>query len=194
MGIDRLNQAAGWLGRWALLLMIAIGAWNVVGRYLGLALGLSLSSNALIEAQWFLFDLAFLLGLGYALKRRAHVRIDIIASKQSPRRQLQLELLGTLGLLLPFALMVLLVSLQPTLQSWLLWKPPPIQGACRAIWPRASSPWVSCCWPCRGWPKRCVYAGPCGNNSRSGRVEPWDLNCKRSAGPSASIPARCSRR
>tara|TARA_B100001939_G_scaffold322878_1_gene313696 strand:+ start:90 stop:602 length:513 start_codon:yes stop_codon:yes gene_type:complete len=128
MGIDRLNQAAGWLGRWALLLMIAIGAWNVVGRYLGLALGLSLSSNALIEAQWFLFDLAFLLGLGYALKRRAHVRIDIIASKQSPRRQLQLELLGTLGLLLPFALMVLLVSLQPTLQSWLLWEASPDPG------------------------------------------------------------------
>ena len=56
MVLDRLIRAAGWLGRWALLLMIAIGAWNVVGRYLGLALGLSLSSNALIEAQWFLFD------------------------------------------------------------------------------------------------------------------------------------------
>ena len=45
MVLDRLIRAAGWLGRWALLLMIAIGAWNVVGRYLGLALGLSLSSN-----------------------------------------------------------------------------------------------------------------------------------------------------
>ena len=56
------------------------------------------------------------------------MRIDIIASKQSPRRQLQLELLGTLGLLLPFALMVLMVSLQPTLQSWLLWEASPDPG------------------------------------------------------------------
>ena len=33
--------------RWAILLMLGVGAWNVAGRYLGLALGLSLSSNAL---------------------------------------------------------------------------------------------------------------------------------------------------
>ena len=103
MVLDRLIRAAGWLGRWALLLMIAIGAWNVVGRYLGLALGLSLSSNALIEAQWFLFDVAFLLGLAYTLKQRGHVRIDILLNRQSTRRQLQLELLGTLVLLLLLA-------------------------------------------------------------------------------------------
>ena len=128
MGIDRLNQAAGWLGRWALLMMIGIGAWNVVGRYMGLALGLSLSSNALIEAQWFLFDVAFLLGLGYALQKRAHVRIDILLNRQSRRRQLQLELAGTVILLMPFALTVLLVSLQPTLQSWQLWEASPDPG------------------------------------------------------------------
>ena len=124
----RKYVAAGWLGRWALLLMIAIGAWNVVGRYLGLALGLSLSSNALIEAQWFLFDVAFLLGLAYTLKQRGHVRIDILLNRQSSRRQLQLELLGTLVLLLPFALTVLVVSLEPTLQSWLLLEASPDPG------------------------------------------------------------------
>ena len=128
MVLDRLIRAAGWLGRWALLLMIAIGAWNVVGRYLGLALGLSLSSNALIEAQWFLFDVAFLLGLAYTLKQRGHVRIDILLNRQSARRQLQLELLGTLVLLLPFALTVLVVSLEPTLQSWLLLEASPDPG------------------------------------------------------------------
>ena len=133
MGIDRLNQAAGWLGRWALLLMIGIGAWNVVGRYLGLALGLSLSSNALIEAQWFLFDVAFLLGLGYTLQKRAHVRIDILLNRQKRRRQLQLELAGTLSLLMPFALMVLLVSLQPTLQSWMLLEASLTPAGCLAI-------------------------------------------------------------
>ena len=62
--IVRLNQASAWIGRWSILLMLVVGAWNVVGRYLGLALGLSLSSNALIEAQWALFSIAFLLGLG----------------------------------------------------------------------------------------------------------------------------------
>ena len=71
--IDRLNQGAAWIGRWSILLMLVVGAWNVVGRYLGLALGMSLSSNALIEAQWALFSVAFLLGLGYTLQRNGHV-------------------------------------------------------------------------------------------------------------------------
>ena len=69
--IDRLNQGAAWIGRWSILLMLVVGAWNVVGRYLGLALGMSLSSNALIEAQWALFSVAFLLGLGYTLNATA---------------------------------------------------------------------------------------------------------------------------
>ena len=57
---DRLNAAAAWLARWSVLLMLAIGIWNVVGRYLGSAIGINLSSNGLIEAQWYLFDLIFL--------------------------------------------------------------------------------------------------------------------------------------
>ena len=52
--LDRLNAAAGWLARWAVLLMLAIGIWNVIGRYLGSAIGVNLSSNGLIEAQWYL--------------------------------------------------------------------------------------------------------------------------------------------
>ena len=107
--IDRLNQGAAWIGRWAILLMLVVGAWNVVGRYLGLALGLSLSSNALIEAQWALFSIAFLLGLGYTLQRNGHVRVDVLHSRWSARKQRRVELGGTLLLLLPFAVMVLLV-------------------------------------------------------------------------------------
>lgn len=68
---DRLNAAAAWLARWAVLLMLAIGIWNVIGRYVGSAIGLNLSSNGLIEAQWYLFDLIFLLGLGWTLQKGA---------------------------------------------------------------------------------------------------------------------------
>ena len=50
--IDAVNRLAAAVGRWALLLMLALGTWNVVGRYLGLAVGRNLSSNALIEGQW----------------------------------------------------------------------------------------------------------------------------------------------
>jgi TRAP-type mannitol/chloroaromatic compound transport system permease small subunit len=139
-GIDRLNRWAGWLGSWSILVMLAIGAWNVIGRFLGLALGLSLSSNALLEAQWYLFSLAFLLGLGWTLQRDGHVRVDVLHSRWSKRRQQQVELGGTLGLLLPFCLMVLLVSLQPAWQSFLIQEASPDPGGLPRFWVKALIP------------------------------------------------------
>lgn len=139
-GIDRINRWAGWLGSWSILVMLAIGAWNVIGRFLGLALGLSLSSNALLEAQWYLFSLAFLLGLGWTLQRDGHVRVDVLHSRWSKRRQQQVELGGTLGLLLPFCLMVLLVSLQPAWQSFLIQEASPDPGGLPRFWVKALIP------------------------------------------------------
>ena len=116
--IDKLNQAVGVIARWSILLMLGLGLWNVMGRYLGVAIGHNLSSNRLIEGQWYLFDVAFLLGLGWTLQRQDHVRVDILQSRFNKQRQAQLELLGTLLLLLPFALGVMILSLTPTLHSW----------------------------------------------------------------------------
>ena len=116
--IDKLNQAVGVIARWSILLMLGLGLWNVIGRYLGVAIGHNLSSNRLIEGQWYLFDLAFLLGLGWTLQRQDHVRVDILQGRLNKQRQARLELLGTLLLLLPFALGVMVLSVAPTLHSW----------------------------------------------------------------------------
>jgi TRAP-type mannitol/chloroaromatic compound transport system permease small subunit len=48
--VDHLNAGAARIARVAVLLMLSIGFWNVVGRHLGSALNLNLSSNDLIEA------------------------------------------------------------------------------------------------------------------------------------------------
>lgn len=138
--IDRLNRWAGWLGSWALLLMLALGVWNVIGRYLGLSLGLNLSSNALIEGQWLLFSAAFLLGLGWTLQRDGHVRIDVISSRWPRRKQLRMELGGTLLLLLPFALLVLLVSLEPAWQAWRIQEASPDPGGLPRYWAKSLIP------------------------------------------------------
>jgi len=116
--IDKLNQAVGVIARWSILLMLGLGLWNVIGRYLGVAIGHNLSSNRLIEGQWYLFDLAFLLGLGWTLQRQDHVRVDILQGRLNKQGQARLELLGTLLLLLPFALGVMVLSVTPTLHSW----------------------------------------------------------------------------
>jgi TRAP-type mannitol/chloroaromatic compound transport system permease small subunit len=126
--IEALNRLAAAVGRWALLLMLALGTWNVVGRYVGLAVGRNLSSNALIEGQWYLFDVMFLLALGYALQRDDHVRVDVLQSRWSPRRRARVELGGTLGLLLPFVLVVLMASVEPTLATWRIGEMSPDPG------------------------------------------------------------------
>jgi TRAP-type mannitol/chloroaromatic compound transport system permease small subunit len=138
--IDALNRQAGRLGGLALLLMLALGVWNVIGRYLGLVLGLNLSSNALIEAQWLLFSLAFLFGLGYTLQRDGHVRIDVLSSGWSERRRLRVEWWGCLLLLLPFALIVLALSIEPALQAWRIQETSPDPGGLPRAWPRSLIP------------------------------------------------------
>ncbi len=138
--IDAINRLAARVGRWALLLMLALGTWNVVGRYVGLAVGRNLSSNALIEGQWYLFDMLFLLGMGYTLQRDDHVRVDVLQSRWSPRRKVRVELAGTLGLLLPFVLVVLLASVEPTLISWRLGEMSPDPGGLPRMWVKSLIP------------------------------------------------------
>jgi TRAP-type mannitol/chloroaromatic compound transport system permease small subunit len=138
--IDALNRQAARVGRWALLLMLALGTWNVVGRYVGLAVGRNLSSNALIEGQWYLFDVLFLLGLGYALQRDDHVRVDVLQSRWTPRRKRRVELAGTLGLLLPFVLVVLLTSVEPTLHAWRIGELSPDPGGLPRTWVKSLIP------------------------------------------------------
>ncbi|MFI0401952.1 MAG: TRAP transporter small permease subunit [Cyanobium sp.] len=137
---DALNRAAAALGRWALLLMLGLGTWNVVGRYVGLAVGRNLSSNALIEGQWYLFALLFLLAMGYALQLDDHVRVDVLRSRWSPRRRARVELGGTLALLLPFVLVVLLASVEPTLASWRIGEMSPDPGGLPRYWVKSLIP------------------------------------------------------
>lgn len=103
---DRIGRAVYWL----VLVMVGVGCWNVVGRYLGQAIGQNLSSNALIETQWYLFDLVFLLGAAYTLKHNGHVRVDVFQSRWSGKGKALGELIGTLLFLLPFCALVLWFS------------------------------------------------------------------------------------
>jgi TRAP-type mannitol/chloroaromatic compound transport system permease small subunit len=44
-----------------------------------------MSSNALLEIQWYLFAAVFMLGAGYAFLKNAHVRIDFLSNRFSAR-------------------------------------------------------------------------------------------------------------
>jgi TRAP-type mannitol/chloroaromatic compound transport system permease small subunit len=100
--IDALNARVGQAVRWLVLLAVVISAGNAGVRYL-----FDASSNAWLEAQWYLFAAVFLLCAGYTLLRGEHVRIDILSSRLSPRTQAWIELLCTIFFLMPMALLIL---------------------------------------------------------------------------------------
>ncbi|MEO1447783.1 MAG: TRAP transporter small permease subunit, partial [Cyanobacteria bacterium J06635_11] len=126
--IDRFTNTVGKLAYWLVLVMIGVGVWNVLGRYLGNAIGQNLSSNALIETQWYLFDLVFLLGAAYTLQHNEHVRVDVFYDRWNKRRQAMANLFGTLVFLLPFSVLVIYFSWGSVLQSWAVRETSPDPG------------------------------------------------------------------
>lgn len=116
--IDRLTESLGKLALWLILVMVAIGAWNAIGRYLGQAIGQNFSSNALIEAQWYLFSLAFLCSAGYTLKQGEHVRMDMFYNTWPPKRKAIADTIGGLLFLIPFSSLMLWFSWKPVSNSW----------------------------------------------------------------------------
>lgn len=116
--IDAVNECIGRFTGWLVLVMVGIGVWNVLGRYIGQVIQRNLSSNAFIESQWYLFDLIFLWGAAYTLRHNKHVRVDLFYSNWNPRRKALVNLVGTLLFLLPFCIVVIWFSWQTVLASW----------------------------------------------------------------------------
>lgn len=116
--IDRLN---GWIGRmtgWLLLAMIFVGALGAILRYAGQPLGLSVSLNALGEGQWYLFSAVFLLAAAWALREDAHVRVDVLFGRLSPKKKAAIDLAGTILFLLPFCVLMLWATWPAVMDSW----------------------------------------------------------------------------
>ena len=108
--IDSLNRMIARAMGWALFLMVLVGAYNAIARSLEKGLGLSLSSNAYIEAQWYLFSLVFLLGAPYALRSNAHVRVDVLYGEHPARGKAWTDLIGGVLFLIPFCLFAIWIS------------------------------------------------------------------------------------
>lgn len=116
--IDRVIEVLGQWSNWLVILMIAIGFYNVAVRYIGRFIGLQLSSNVFIELQWYLFAVIFLLGFAYILKHDQNVRVDFWYAHWSERRKTWINLIGTVFFLIPFCIIGLYVALNPVLASW----------------------------------------------------------------------------
>jgi len=126
--IDRFNQRVGTAISWLVLIMTLVGVYNAVTRKLSQTIGVDLSSNSYIEAQWYMFSLIFLWGGAYALKNGVHVRVDIIYGRLSKRGKAWIDLWGTVLFLIPLCLLILWVSVPYAMDSWYILEDSPDPG------------------------------------------------------------------
>lgn len=103
--IDKISAGIGKFTMWLILATTLISAGNAIVRKI-----FNVSSNSLLEIQWYLFAAVFLLGTGYGFLRNSHVRIDFISSKLSPRARNWIDTVGIVAVLLPLCLMTIELS------------------------------------------------------------------------------------
>lgn len=103
--IDAINDRVGRGVSWLVLAAVLISAANATTRKL-----FNLSSNAWLEAQWYLFSAVFLLAAGWTLLTNEHVKVDLIYGRLPRKAQLYIEIIGTLLFLFPFCLITIHLS------------------------------------------------------------------------------------
>lgn len=101
-GIDRINTVIGRSVSWLILVAVLVSAGNAIIRKIW-----SVSSNAWLELQWYLYGAAFLLAAAYTLLENEHIRIDILYGARSRRTQHWIDLIGHLLFLMPFVMLMI---------------------------------------------------------------------------------------
>jgi TRAP-type mannitol/chloroaromatic compound transport system permease small subunit len=111
-----------------MLLMVMGTVTVVILRYL-------LGTGAIVvqESVMYLHALTLLLGIPYALKEDAHVRVDVLRGRLGERGRLRVELLGHLLFLVPVAATVLYLSLPYVASSWRILERSPEVGGLPAV-------------------------------------------------------------
>jgi TRAP-type mannitol/chloroaromatic compound transport system permease small subunit len=111
--IDWLNQKAGRVAVWLVLVACLVSAGTAFARY-----AFNVGSNAWLEIQWYMFAAMVMLGAAYTLKINEHVRVDIFYGSLSARGKARLDLAGLIFFLMPAMLLLAWLSWPFFISSW----------------------------------------------------------------------------
>lgn len=103
--VDALTDRCATIAKWAVVASCAISALNAFSRFF-----FSISSNAWLEIQWYLFAACVMMGAAQVLRVNEHVRVDIFYGPVSSRRKVFIDLFGLCIFLLPSMGFLLLMS------------------------------------------------------------------------------------
>ena len=126
--IDTFTDYSGRLLAWLAVFMAIVTTAVVVLRY-----GFNIGSIAAQEAVTYMHGSLFMLGIGYALKVGAHVRVDIFYRTFSTRQRAWVNSLGGIIFLLPLCLFICAVSFSYVAESWSIREISPEPGGIPAV-------------------------------------------------------------
>jgi len=104
--IDIFTEWVGRLAGLTLLTLSALIVYDAFARYF-----FHSGSIALQELEWHLFDVVMMFSIAYTLKYNQHVRVDLFYEHFSPKIKIFIDIFGTLFLILPFSLLIIIYSL-----------------------------------------------------------------------------------
>lgn len=113
--IDRFNTAIGRGVAWLALAVVVLQFMLVVARY-----WFGMGSIWLTEAVIYGHATLFLLAAAWTLRAGGHVRVDVFYAEASPQTRALIDIAGALLLLLPFALVLIWLSLPYAARSWVI--------------------------------------------------------------------------
>ncbi len=111
--IERVIAAIGLAAAWCCLYVVIVEFAVVVMRY-----ALGIGSIKLQESVIYAHAGLFMLAAAWTLQVDGHVRVDIIYAQASPRTRALIDLIGALVFLLPFAAVLVLLSVPYVQRSW----------------------------------------------------------------------------
>ena len=106
-GIGALNEVLGRMASWLTFVLVLLVCIDVTVRYL-----FDNTQAWIMELEWHLFALIFLMGAGYTLKHDHHVRVDLFYTKFSKRDKALVNLSGAVLFLIPWCLVIIIYSFQ----------------------------------------------------------------------------------
>jgi TRAP-type mannitol/chloroaromatic compound transport system permease small subunit len=110
--INKINEGIGRAVSWLTTILVLLVCFDVFRRY-----ALRDSAAWIMELEWHIFSVIFLIGDAYTLKHNKHVRVDLFYEKFESKDRAWVNLIGTLFFLMPWCVVLGYVSFHYAMNS-----------------------------------------------------------------------------
>jgi len=110
---DSLTEWVGKQVSWLNLFLVILICLDVIFRY-----AFNFSKKYIIELEWHLFALVFILAAAYTFKHDRHIRVDLFYQNFTPVTQKWVNTIGSIIFLIPWCIVVIYTSYHYALNSF----------------------------------------------------------------------------